>query len=139
MYFLRKYMNFEKYIRRKHFDNLGKLLLVLSLMWTYINALELFNGWYSGESVQIEALEYKLFGPYGLLYWAMIAFCAFAPLLLISGRFRRSLVPMLILSIAINIGIKAATVVAVPLSIDGPRCPCASGQSGPIPWGWMRP
>ena len=34
---LRKYMNFEQYITQVHFDNLGKLLLVLSLIWTYIN------------------------------------------------------------------------------------------------------
>jgi molybdopterin-containing oxidoreductase family membrane subunit len=34
----------------------------------------------------------------------MILFCAVAPLLLISKKFRTSFVPMLILSIAINIG-----------------------------------
>jgi len=104
MYFLRKYMGFERYITQLHFDNLGKLLLVLSLLWTYINMLELFTGWYSGTSTEYEQLKYKLFGFYAPLYWEMILFCAVAPLLLISKRFRTSFVPMLILSIAINIG-----------------------------------
>jgi molybdopterin-containing oxidoreductase family membrane subunit len=34
----------------------------------------------------------------------MIIFCAFAPLLMISKKFRTSIVPMLFLSLAINIG-----------------------------------
>jgi Ni/Fe-hydrogenase subunit HybB-like protein len=104
MFVLRKYMNFEQYITEVHFDNLGKLLLVLSLIWTYINFVELFTGWYSGTSEEYEQLKYKLFGFYAPLYWEMILFCAVLPLLLISGRFRTSLVPMLWLSIAINIG-----------------------------------
>ena len=97
-------MNFEHFITKLHFDNLGKLLLVLSLLWTYINFLELFTGWYSGTSTEYEQLKYKLFGYYAPLYWEMILFCAVAPLLLISKRFRTSYVPMLWLSIAINIG-----------------------------------
>jgi molybdopterin-containing oxidoreductase family membrane subunit len=104
MFVLRKYMNFEQYITQWHFDNLGKLLLTLSLIWTYINMVELFTGWYSGTSFEYEQLKYKLFGFYAPLYWEMILFCAVMPMLLISQRFRTSYVPMLILSIAINIG-----------------------------------
>jgi Ni/Fe-hydrogenase subunit HybB-like protein len=104
MFVLRKSMHFEQYITKLHFDNLGKLLLVLSLLWSYINILELFTGWYSGTSTEYEQLKYKLFGYYAPLYWEMILFCAVAPLLLISNKFRTSFVPMLVLSIAINIG-----------------------------------
>ncbi|MGH7464438.1 MAG: NrfD/PsrC family molybdoenzyme membrane anchor subunit, partial [Longimicrobiales bacterium] len=74
MFLLRKYMGFERYITQLHFDNLGKLLLALSLLWTYINVLELFTGWYSGASTELEALKYKLFGYYAPLYWEMILF-----------------------------------------------------------------
>lgn len=104
MFFLRKYMGFEQYIQKLHFDNLGKLLIVLSLIWTYINILELFTGWYSGTSTEYEQLKYKLFGFYAPLYWEMILFCAVVPLLMISRRIRTSYVPMLIISIAVNIG-----------------------------------
>jgi Ni/Fe-hydrogenase subunit HybB-like protein len=104
MFVLRKYLGFEHFIKKLHFDNLGKLLLVLSLLWTYINLLELFTGWYSGTSTEYEQLKYKLTGYYAPLYWEMILFCAAAPLLMFSKKFRTSFVPMLILSIAINIG-----------------------------------
>ena len=118
MFVLRKYMNFEHYITQLHFDNLGKLLLVLSLIWTYINALELFTGWYSGASTEYEALKYRLFGYYAWLYWEMILFCAVAPLLLISKRFRTSFTPMLILSILINIGMYTERFLIVGTSLS---------------------
>ena len=127
MFLLRKYMNFEQYITQLHFDNLGKLLLTLSLIWTYINVLELFTGWYSGASTEMEALRYKLFGYYAPLYWEMILFCAVAPLLLISKRFRTAFVPMLILSIAINIGMFTERFLIVGISLSRKFLPDAWG------------
>ncbi len=131
MFVLRKYMGFEQYITKLHFDNLGKLLLVLSLLWTYINAIELFTGWYSGTSDEYEQLSFKLFGFYAPLYWEMIVFCAVAPLLMISKRFRTSFVPMLILSIAINIGMYTERFLIVATSL--PR------QYLPDAWGFYSP
>ena len=131
MFVLRKYMGFEQYITKLHFDNLGKLLLVLSLLWTYINAIELFTGWYSGTSDEYEQLSFKLFGFYAPLYWEMILFCAVAPLLMISKRFRTSFVPMLILSIAINIGMYTERFLIVATSL--PR------QYLPDAWGFYSP
>jgi len=127
MFLLRKYMGFEKYITKLHFDNLGKLLLVLSLIWTYINAVELFTGWYSGTSEEYEALSYKLFGYYALLYWEMILTCAVLPLLMISRRFRTSFVPMLVLSIAINIGMYTERFLIVATSLSRQYLPDAWG------------
>ncbi len=127
MFVLRKYMDFGQYITKVHFDNLGKLLLVLSLIWTYINGIELFTGWFSGASSEHEALRYKLFGYYAPLYWEMIAFCAVAPLLCISSRFRTSFVPMLILSIAINIGMYTERFLIVGTSLSRQYLPDAWG------------
>ena len=131
MFVLRKYMGFAQYITKLHFDNLGKLLLLLSLLWTYINAIELFTGWYSGTSDEYEQLSFKLFGFYAPLYWEMILFCAVAPLLMISKRFRTSFVPMLILSIAINIGMYTERFLIVATSL--PR------QYLPDAWGFYAP
>ncbi len=127
MFLLRKYMGFAQYITKVHFDNLGKLLLVLSLIWTYINVIELFTGWYSGTSTEHEALAYKLFGYYAPLYWEMILFCALAPLLCIFKRFRTSFVPMLILSIAVNIGMYTERFLIVGTSLSRQYLPDAWG------------
>jgi len=120
-------MGFEQYITKLHFDNLGKLLLVLSLIWTYINGVELFTAWYSGTSEEYEALGYKLFGYYAWLYWEMILFCAVAPMLMFSTRFRTSFVPMLILSIAINIGMYTERFLIVATSLSRQYLPDAWG------------
>ena len=127
MFVLRKYMDFGQYITKVHFDNLGKLLLLLCLIWTYINVVELFTGWYSGASTEHEALKYKLFGYYAPLYWEMILFCAVAPLLCIFRRFRTSFVPMLILSIAINIGMYTERFLIVGTSLSRQYLPDAWG------------
>ena len=127
MFMLRKFMGFQQYITEWHFDNLGKLLLVLSLIWTYINVLEVFTGWYSGTSTEHEALKFKMFGYYAVLYWEMILFCAIAPLLLISKRIRTSYVPMLILSIAVNVGMYTERFLIVATSQSRQYLPDAWG------------
>jgi len=89
--------------------------------------VELFTAWYSDTSTEHEALSYKLFGYYAWLYWEMIAFCAVAPLLCISGRFRNSMVPMLILSIAINIGMYTERFLIVGTSLSRQYLPDSWG------------
>ena len=131
MFVLRKIMNFGQYITELHFDNLGKLLLVLSLLWTYINIVEVFTGFYSNASGEIEALNYRLFGFYALLYWEMIAFCAIAPLLCAFKSFRTSFVPMLVLSIAINIGMYTERFLIVATSLSRQYLPDAWGLYTP--------
>ena len=127
MFVLRKYMNFEHLITQLHFDNLGKLLLFLSLIWTYINMLELFTGWYSGTSAEYEQIKYKLTGFYAPLYWEMILFCAVAPLLMFSTKFRTSFVPMLVLSIAINIGMYTERFLIIATTLSRQYLPDAWG------------
>jgi len=104
MYLLRRQLALEDYITIRHFDHLGKLLLALSLAWSYINLLELFTGWYGGSPFELESLRYKLTGPYGWLYWSMWLCCGAAPLLLILARVRHSFGGMLLLSLLINFG-----------------------------------
>lgn len=127
MFVLRKFMDFGEYITELHFDNLGKLLLVLSLLWSYINIVEIFTGFYSGASGETEALRYRLFGFYAPLYWEMITFCAVLPLLCAFKRFRTSFVPMLLLSIAINIGMYTERFLIVATSLSRQYLPDAWG------------
>ncbi|NND60908.1 MAG: polysulfide reductase NrfD [Gammaproteobacteria bacterium] len=127
MYVLRKAFGYQKYIREIHVDNLGKLLLVLSLIWTYINVMELFNAWYGGTSFEAEWLAFRLTGFYAPLYWEMILFCAFAPLLMFFNRIRRSWTAMFWLSILINIGMLTERFIIVATSLPRKFLPDAFG------------
>ncbi|MEC9253079.1 MAG: hydrogenase, partial [Pseudomonadota bacterium] len=82
---------------------------------------------YSGASGETEALNYRLFGFYAPLYWEMIAFCAIAPLLCAFKSFRTSFVPMLVLSIAINIGMYTERFLIVATSLSRQYLPDAWG------------
>ena len=133
MFLIRKYLNFERYIRDIHLDNLGKLLIVLSLIWTYINILELFTTWYSGSSAEIEATKFRLLGFYAPLYWEMILFCAFVPLLILWKRIRLSWNMMLVISILINIGMLTERFIIVATSLPRKFLPDAFGFYFPSP------
>ena len=127
MYVLRRFMKLERYIGEIHLDNLGKLLLVLSLIWTYINILELFTGWYSGSSFEYEALKFKLFGYYAPLYWEMILFCAFVPLLMFWKKIRLNWNIMLIISVLINIGMFTERFIIIATSLPRKFLPGSFG------------
>lgn len=127
MYLLRRYLNLELYIREIHLDNLGKLLIVLSLIWTYINILELFTGWYGGSSFEMEALKFKLTGFYAPLYWEMILFCAAVPLLMLWKGIRLNWNRMLCISILINIGMLTERFLIVSTSLPRKFLPGAFG------------
>ena len=58
----------------------------------------------------------------------MILFCAVAPLILISKRFRTSFVPMLVLSILINIGMYPERFLIVATSLPRQYLPDAWGH-----------
>ncbi len=118
MWMLRRFMGFGRYIGQLHIDNLSKLLLVLSLIWTYINICEMFTGWYSGTSYEYEAILYKIKdGPFAWLYWEMITFCALVPLALFSRRVRTNWNKMLVVSILINIGMLTERFIIVASSL----------------------
>ena len=132
MWMLRKFMGFGRYIGQLHIDNLSKLLLVLSLIWTYINICEMFTGWYSGTSYEYEAILYRIKdGPFAWLYWEMIAFCAVVPLLLFSRRIRTNWNVMLVISILINIGMLTERFVIVASSLPRKFLPDAFGTYFP--------
>src|SRR5213594_1190051 len=53
MAFLRKFLHLEEYFRPEQFDNLGKLLLMMSLLWVYFIFAERLTVWYGNESAEM--------------------------------------------------------------------------------------
>ena len=132
MWMLRRFMGFGRYIGQLHIDNLSKLLLVLSLIWTYINICEMFTGWYSGTSEETVAIWYRIWeGPFWWLYWEMIAFCAVVPLALFSRRIRTNWNVMLVISILINIGMLTERFIIVASSLPRKFLPDVFGTYFP--------
>jgi len=105
MVILRKALKVEKYITLDHLSKLCLLLLVMSLIWSYINVLEVFTGWFANTDYENQSLIYRMLSsPIAYIYWLMIATNTFAPLLLIFKPIRRCVPVIFFISLGINLG-----------------------------------
>lgn len=85
MALLRKLLHLEEYLRPIHFDNLGKLLLVMSLLWFYFVFAERLTTWYGNFPGEMSVFWSTQIGRFSPLFWTMV-FCNFlipAPILAI--------------------------------------------------------
>ncbi|HXX18693.1 MAG TPA: NrfD/PsrC family molybdoenzyme membrane anchor subunit [Candidatus Acidoferrum sp.] len=76
MALLRKFLHLEEYLLPVHFENLGKLLLVMSLLWFYFVFAERLTSWYGNESSEMAVFWTTQHGSYSPLFWLMV-FCNF--------------------------------------------------------------
>jgi Ni/Fe-hydrogenase subunit HybB-like protein len=76
MALLRKFLHLEEYLKPIHFDNLGKLLLLMSLLWLYFVFAERLTVWYGNETSEMAAFWWIQRGKFAVLFWIMV-FCNF--------------------------------------------------------------
>src|SRR2546428_13947867 len=50
---LRKILHLEEYLHPVHFQNLGKLLLLMSLLWGYFTFVERLTTWYGNQPAEM--------------------------------------------------------------------------------------
>src|SRR2546428_13752534 len=73
---LRKVLHLEEYLHPLHFQNLGKLLLLMSLLWGYFTFVERLTTWYGNNSAEMAVFWETQTGSYASLFWTMV-FCNF--------------------------------------------------------------
>jgi Ni/Fe-hydrogenase subunit HybB-like protein len=76
MALIRKFLHLEQYLKPIHFDNLGKLLLVMSLLWIYFIVAERLTVWYGNQPSEMAAFWSIQRGKFAILFWTMV-FCNF--------------------------------------------------------------
>jgi molybdopterin-containing oxidoreductase family membrane subunit len=104
MYVLRNHYKLQKYITQLHFDNMGKLLVLLSLIYLYFNINEYLVPGYKMKTVDGEHLHELFRGRYAPLFWSVQIFGMILPIIVLLFRKGRRPVPMLIMSILVVIG-----------------------------------
>lgn len=103
MYIIRESYNFKEYITDEHFNLMGKLLVLTSLVYLYFNLNEFMVPAYkmkSGESAHILGL---LVGDYSLMFWSVQIIGMIAPIFLMAFKPFRKPKPMLVISVLIVI------------------------------------
>ncbi len=125
MVVFRKVYHLENFLTERQFQNLGRLLIALNLLYIYFTLAEYLTAWYGSEEADhrlIDTLMGK--GPYGTSFWAWAVFGLFLPAIMMLVPHRRSLIPrLLIASILINIGMWAKRYLIIVPTLMTPYIP----------------
>ncbi len=123
----RKIFHFEDYLKKIHFNYLGTLLLVMSLLWFYFTFAEYLTTFYGHEPSEMRVFLYKFTGGYSPFFWLMV-FCNFiVPVVFLSNKKLKTIPGILIASIAVVIGMWLERLIIVVPSLANPRLPFITG------------
>jgi molybdopterin-containing oxidoreductase family membrane subunit len=93
------------FIRQEHFDTLAKLILVLSLVWTYFFFTDFFVEWYGGNATGHTVSAIQTVGPMAPFFYVMLFFNIVLPCTTLwSKSIRNSPVALFLIALGVNIG-----------------------------------
>jgi Ni/Fe-hydrogenase subunit HybB-like protein len=123
MYFMRIHLNLRDYITLKLFDNMGRLLVLLSLVYLYFNINEYLGPAFKMVGVEGEHIIELFVGKYAGLYWfVQLAGLIIPIILLIFKPFRKPL-PITIISLFVILGAWLKRFLIVIPSLQHPYLP----------------
>ncbi|HEV2387405.1 MAG TPA: NrfD/PsrC family molybdoenzyme membrane anchor subunit [Candidatus Acidoferrales bacterium] len=131
MALLRKFLHLEEYLKPIHFDNLGKLLLVMSLLWVYFIFAERLTVWYGNEAAEMAAFWSIQRGKFAVLFWTMVSCNFLVPFPILAIKRFRTITGTVIASTTVVVGmwIERFLIVVPPLE----------HKYLPYAWGSYRP
>lgn len=133
---VRKWYKMESLITLRHLDNMAKVMLVTGLIVAYGYSCEAFYAWYSGAEYERFMMWNRAFGPYWPAYWMLILCNILIPQALWSKKVRHNPIPLLIVSIVINIGMWLERYVIVVTSLARDFVPSSWGTYHGTIWDW---
>src|SRR5262249_17318320 len=130
---LRRTLHLEAYLHPVHFQNLGKLLLMMSLLWTYFVFAERLTIWYGNESAEIAAFEATQRGAFAPLYWTMVACNFVIPFTILSLRKTRTIAGCVVASSTVLVGMWLERFLIIVPSLGHKQLPYSWGVYRPRP------
>jgi molybdopterin-containing oxidoreductase family membrane subunit len=131
MVIIRRSCHLEAFLKPVHFNNLGLLLLVMSLLWFYFTFTENLTSFYGAEPSHLAVFYAKLTGPYAPYFWTMVLCCFVIPVIILSNRKTRTIKGTLIASIAVIVGMWLERYTIVLPTLVNPRLPYERGMYSP--------
>ncbi|MBP7611979.1 MAG: polysulfide reductase NrfD [Paludibacter sp.] len=123
MYFYRKNYKLEDYITLSHFDKMGKLLVLVSLVYLYFNLNEYMVPAYKMKKFDAIHLQSLFAGTHALMFWSVQIFGLILPIiLLVFNKMRRPL-PMLIIASFVLVGAWFKRYIIVVPTMEHPFLP----------------
>jgi molybdopterin-containing oxidoreductase family membrane subunit len=104
MYALYRYQGLNKYITAKHFDNMGKLLVLLSAVYVYFNINEYFVPFYKMKGHEAEHLNSLMYGDYAPMFWSVQILGMVLPMILLMFKWGRKPGVLSLISVVVIVG-----------------------------------
>src|SRR5437867_8013826 len=83
---IRKFLHLERYLHPVHFENLGKLLLMMSLLWGYFVFAERLTTWYGNGVSEMTVFWQTQRLSFAPLYWTMVTVNFVIPVTILSFK-----------------------------------------------------
>lgn len=131
MAIIRRVYHLEEYLKPIHFNNLGLLLLVMTLLWLYFTFAEHLTSYYGGEPAHMSVFWAKISGPYAIEFWTMVVCCFVIPFGILARRQTRTIAGTVIASVSVTIGMWLERFTIVVPTLINPRLPYARGAYHP--------
>jgi molybdopterin-containing oxidoreductase family membrane subunit len=131
MALIRKILHLEEYLLPLHFQNLGKLLLLMSLLWGYFTFNERLTVWYGNEPAEMAVFWSTQSGAYAPLFWAMVLFNFVIPFPLLAIRRLRTITGAVIASVGVVIGMWLERFLIIVPSLSQKQLPYSWGSYTP--------
>jgi Ni/Fe-hydrogenase subunit HybB-like protein len=130
---LRKFLHIEEYLHPVHFQNLGKLLLMMSLLWGYFVFAERLTVWYGNDSAEVAVLRVTQKGSFAPLYWTMVVCNFVIPVSILSIKRLRTIAGCVFASFGVLIGMWLERFLIVVPSLGHKYLPYSWGTYRPRP------
>ncbi|MCQ0987079.1 polysulfide reductase NrfD [Jiella sp. LLJ827] len=130
-------LGLQSIITLDHLDAMAKILLLGGIIMSFSYSFEWFAGWYSGGEAERSLIAFQFFGPYGWLYWMMLACNGLAPQLFWWRRFRRGLVPLFIVGVLVNVGMWLERILINMNTLAHGHLPSTFSFYVPTIWDWL--
>ena len=116
--------NMAYFIRKEHFDFLGKLSLIISMAWAYFFFNDYLVPWYGGDKWEKLLLDFHEHGPLSWV-WVTMLICNIAIpwAILWNKKWREKGWLMAIIGIVVNIGMWIERYVIIPITVTITRNP----------------
>src|SRR5260370_27850268 len=133
---LRRFYGLQDFITQRHLQNMAKIMLATGMIVGYGYGLEAFMGWYGGNRYEWFMLVNRMFGPYAVAYWALIACNVVVPQVLWSKRAREHVPALFLVSVVVLIGMGLDRSLIVITSLHRHFLPSSWVMYSPTFWDW---
>jgi Ni/Fe-hydrogenase subunit HybB-like protein len=104
MYIFRRYYKLEKYITELHFEKMGRIVVLLALLYLYFNINEYLIPAFKMKKPEESHLRNLFSGEFALLFWFAITIGMVLPILILLFKKGRKPYPMFIAGIMVVVG-----------------------------------